>query len=464
MKQSLWNPYLPLKEYIPDGEPHVFDGRVYIFGSHDMGHGTEFCPLDYKVWSAPVEDLSDWKCEGVIYRKEQDPANRDGSHRLYAPDVVRGSDGRYYLYYGLDLMPQISVAVCDTPAGAYQYLGIVHDSDGNILEKNMPYDPAVINEEGRIYLYYGFAPHFPMHGKQEINCPGCSVVELQEDMLTIKEEPKIILPAKKWARGTPFSGHAFFEAASIRRVKDLYYLVYASELGHELCYAKSSSPDRDFEFGGIIISNGDIGYGGRTEKESVWSAGNNHGGMVQIEGQWYIFYHRHTHGTMYSRQGCAERIEISEDGKIHQVEMTSMGLNPCPFPAKGCYPAAIACHLTGKHGTKSPIYGKVLRDVPIVSSEDGDTYLSQIEEGTQIGYKYFFFEGKHRLALTYRGGGGSFLVKITKRTNEVLTEIPLTPVNDWQMAEAVFQTEGKRPLYLEYTGEGTAELKTLKFD
>ena len=102
MKKQAFNPYLPSWEYIPDGEPYVFGGRVYIYGSHDMYNGHVFCLGDYVCWSAPVDNLGDWHYEGVIYRKTQDPLNSDGRMCLYAPDVTIGPDGRYYLYYVLD--------------------------------------------------------------------------------------------------------------------------------------------------------------------------------------------------------------------------------------------------------------------------------------------------------------------------------------------------------------------------
>ena len=130
MKKQAFNPYLPSWEYIPDGEPYVFDGRVYVYGSHDQFNGWVFCQGDYMGWSAPVGDLGDWRCEGVIYEKTQDPLNTDGHMCLYAPDVTKGPDGRYYLYYVLDKVGVVSVAVCDTPAGKYRFLGYVHYQDG----------------------------------------------------------------------------------------------------------------------------------------------------------------------------------------------------------------------------------------------------------------------------------------------------------------------------------------------
>jgi len=68
----------------------------------------------------------------------------------------------------------------------------------------------------------------------------------------------------------------------------------------------------------------------------------NHCGLVEINGQWYIFYHRHTQAIQFSRQGCAEPVTISENGSIAQVEMTSCGLNGGPLPAEGTFSAHIS--------------------------------------------------------------------------------------------------------------------------
>ena len=81
MKKLGFNPYLPSWEYIPDGEPYVFGDRVYVYGSHDRLNAPIFCVNDYVCWSAPVDDLSDWRYEGVIYKKNQDPKNKLGLRR-----------------------------------------------------------------------------------------------------------------------------------------------------------------------------------------------------------------------------------------------------------------------------------------------------------------------------------------------------------------------------------------------
>ena len=100
MKQQAMNPFLPSYEYIPDGEPHIFEGRIYLYGSHDRFDGASFCLNDYVTYSCSVDDLSSWRYEGVIFQKKQDPKpGHSLLSSMFAPDVCKGADGRYYLYY-----------------------------------------------------------------------------------------------------------------------------------------------------------------------------------------------------------------------------------------------------------------------------------------------------------------------------------------------------------------------------
>ena len=156
MKRIL-NPILPSWEYVADGEPHIFGDRVYLFGSHDAFNGKSFCPLDYVLWSAPINDLSDWRKEGVIYRTIQDPMAKKNSF-MQAPDVIEGPDGRFYLYYTLSLDPTMSVAVSDTITGPYEYYGRVKDITGHVIGSSkgdlFQFDPGLFrDDDGRIYLY-----------------------------------------------------------------------------------------------------------------------------------------------------------------------------------------------------------------------------------------------------------------------------------------------------------------------
>ena len=108
----------------------------------------------------------------------------------------------------------------------------------------------------------------------------------------------------------------------------------------------SKEPDRNFEYGGTIVSTGDVGFDGRKEKDRLNVTGTTHGSIEFINGRWYVFYHRLTHASDYSRQACAEPIKINEDSSICQVEISSSGLEAKPLSASGIYPAVIACNIT----------------------------------------------------------------------------------------------------------------------
>ncbi len=463
MKKQGLNPYLPSWEYIPDGEPYVFDGRVYVYGSHDRFNGYAYCLNDYVCWSAPVDDLGNWRYEGVIYKKTDDPLNPDGSMCLYAPDVTKGPDGRYYLFYVLDKVPIVSVAVCDTPAGKYEFYGYVHDAKGNRLGERPgdepQFDPGVLTEGDLTYLYTGFC------GKGDTSRSGPMATVLGPDMLTIVEEPVFIAPSEPYSKGSGYEGHEFFEAPSIRKRGDTYYFVYSSIVFHELCYATSKHPTRDFVYGGVIVSNSDLHIDTyKPASKPMFYGANNHGSIVEINGQWYIFYHRHTNGTNYSRQGCAEPIYFREDGSIPQVEMTSCGLNGRPLAGKGEYATYLACNLFCKEESlytdwtaswMNNQFPKITQD-----GRDGDEeigYIANMKDSATAGFKYFDCKGVKRVKIKARGyASGAFEVK-TSWNGEVLGRIPIVYTNIWkEYAADIAIPDGIQALYFTYTGSGSA--------
>jgi len=464
MKKQGFNPYLPSWEYIPDGEPYVFNDRVYVYGSHDRFNGHVFCLNDYVCWSAPVNDLGDWRYEGVIYKKTDDPLNPDGRMCLYAPDVTRGPDGRYYLYYVLDKVSIVSVAVCDTPAGKYSFLGYVHYADGTQLGKrpgDQPqFDPGVLTESDKTYLYTGFC--LP----KDTTRNGAMATVLGSDMLTVVEKPVFVAPSQPYSKGSGFEGHEFFEASSIRKRGDVYYFVYSSILMHELCYATSKHPTKDFKYQGALVSNNDLHIDSyKPAKKPMYYGGNNHGSMVEINGEWYIFYHRHTNGTSYSRQGCMERLQFQENGFISQVEMTSCGPNGGPLIGRGEYPAYLACNLfckdeavyTSQSAWMDNRYPKITQD-----GKDGDEetgYIANMMNSAVAGFKYFECQGVNRVKIKVRGYcRGNFQVK-TSWDGDVLGTIPVAFTNIWkEYAADIKIPDGKRALYFEFVGEGIASL------
>ena len=292
---------------------------------------------------------------------------------------------------------------------------------------------------------------------------GPVVVELEDDMMTIKHRPKHIFPITY--KGTSFEDHQFFEASSIRKIGEKYYFVYSTFNQHELAYATSDYPDRDFRFGGVIISNGDIGYNGRKPEDRLNMTGNNHGSIECINGKWYIFYHRQTHQNEYSRQACAEQIELLPNGFIPQVQVTSCGLNGKPLVAKGEYPSPICCNLTNGKMTHGRFEGKHL---PHITHCGEEQFISMIAQDTMIGYKYFDFNGKSKFGIEYRGMGdgtsGDLLIRCAT-DGEVIGKIPVTDKKNWEKAEGVFEFPcGKHPLYLFYEGDGSIELKGFYFE
>ncbi|MFC3927758.1 family 43 glycosylhydrolase [Streptococcus caprae] len=485
MKKQVFNPYLPLNEYVPDGEPKVFGERLYIYGSHDCFGSQWYCLNDYVCYSAPINDLSDWRYEGVSYHKTQDPANKSGEMSMFAPDVVQGIDGRYYLYYGLDFLSQVSVAVSNSPSGPFEYYGAVQHADGTIYgsvpSDPFQFDPAVlVDDEQRVWLYTGFAAKDELIEKVEelfgyqLGERGNHVVELESDMLTLKSQPKQIIPNVWDGQGTDFEGHEFYEASSIRKFNGKYYFIYSSFLSHELAYAISDFPDRGFRYGGSLHSNGEFGNpGGRTEPVAYW--GNNHGSIEHVNGKYYVFGHRQTDYTEFSRQGIAE--EISYDpitSRFGFAELTSCGLNGGPLLGKGSYPASIACYLVGPDGAKKSVEveGDEQLYHPCFTQEepDGDEIISQyicnLQSGAWTAYKYFSFESETTISLVIRGEAtGKLLVKFSLE-EEPLAVVDVTSDRDWHKVEGTGKLPiiDKTALYLIFEGSGSLDIKEIVFE
>ena len=479
MKKQAFNPYLPNYEYIPDGEPHVFNDRLYIFGSHDRFGSTFFCDNDYVTWSAPVDDLSDWTYHGIIFRKDQDPLNKEALYPLFAPDVCQGPDGRFYLFYAPCGTKSIGVAVCDTPDGQYEFLGHVQDNEGSLLgmreDDPYPFDPAVfINDDRAVYLYIGFYPdqdydwmeaEFGTNRHQR----GAFAIMLENDMHTIKKDIQKII-----VMGCPQYGHQFFEAPSLRKINDLYYFIYSSINSHELCYSISNSPTGPFRYMGILHDNGDIGLPGVTEKKRHSYTGNNHGSLVEVNGQWYIFGHRQTNYSVFARQGVAEPVTVNPDGSIPQAEMTSSGLNNAPLVPTGRYGSFIACHLTSSKGAlhyldncDTPEFAGIRENHPAFSQDgedrenDPDQYIKNMTNGSTAGFRYFSYVDQLNISVSTRGDSGFMEIRDGLNGN-FLGVIALNPheeFSDSEVITVVIPPVEKLSLYFTYKGSGHVDFR-----
>ena len=462
------NPYLPLWEHVPDGEPRVFEyngeKRLYVYGSHDTEQ-TAYCGRDQVVWSAPLTDLTDWTCHGVCYTAT------NGSI-LYAPDVVQKGD-TFYLYAAENQGGRIVVASSKNPAGPF----------GNPVLTKLGFDPGIlVDDDGRVYAYWGFC--------------SCFCAELEDDMATIKEGTLHKHPIghtfDPWnAENNKFginSHDAFFEASSPRKICGKYVYVYSKryttpvpELGvYEPCngflsYKWSDSPLEGYQDGGDISFNGGEilrlpdGTGQQTYR---W--GNNHGGLVEINGQWYIFYHRQTGTDEFSRQGMIEPVDIAlaRDGKIYigdityvngepvsskPVEMTSSGASVNGIDAHKIISAGYACHI-------SPLHQGYIKAV-YEQAEGVSAPIVNIKDGTTVGFRYLQFGTNSPSSVTLSAKADKPMnvrVRLDSWRGRVIAELE---INSGEVtAPLTAGIIGKRAVYFEFSGEGEAEFDWFTFD
>ena len=465
MQKRVMNPYLPLWEYIPDGEPRIFGDRLYIYGSHDFAGGYHgYCPGDYMSWSAPLDDLSAWECHGVLYPRRETP-DFDEKDAMAAPDVVQGPDGRYYLYYNTNGQKICRVGVSDSPSGPFRYYGDVQTPDGVPYTDFKMFDPGVlVDDDGKVYLFIGFCMPGPVPEQfkgMKSPFPESSMgYRLDSDMRTILEGPVPIIPGGNLTAGTGFEGHGFYEASSPRKINGKYVMVYSAETSHEMAYALADAPLGSYTFAGSLVSSADLGLNGNTEPKMPY--GNVHGSVVQLNGDWYIFYHRQTSGIECARQGCAEKLPIREDGWFGMAEITGCGLNGGPLADEGRYNAAYCCHLTGDHVYKGKMDVRTRRtetDTCIWEETNPEHpewsvhYIANIHSVTEVGFKYFDFHGPKALKLRLRGQGNvGVRVKLDRMEGIGSGETVLA--GDWQeLTVPIAEAQGVHGLYFTFDGD-----------
>ena len=347
------NPLLPSGIYVPDAEAHVWeDGRIYLYGSFDLPGHEGYCSDVYHVYSS--DNLRDWVDHGVSFSLAM---TKDGWAKdlgaLYAPDCAY-RNGLYYLYY---CVPdgRCGVAVSDSPAGPFEDRGPMANVHG--------IDPAVlIDDDGQAWFYWG-------------QFDAVRAARLKDNMLEI--DPSTAVQPLSVAE------HEFHEGSSVKKIGGKYYYLFTDTHRHggratSMGYAVSDFPDRGFRYGGIVIDN----FGC---DPATW---NDHGSLCEFRGQWYVFYHRSTHGGVYSRHVCAEPIQIEADGSIREVKMTS-GL----FSGEETVPAWRAAELSGN----------------VRIAGDGESAfgcaLTGIRNGDRALLRSFSFDGEDGFALSVRCAG-----------------------------------------------------------
>ena len=440
------NPYLPLWEHLPDGEPRVFEDpdnpgkyRIYIIGSHDVRYDS-YCGPDIRIWSAPVEDLNNWRDEGPVFTY-QIGGQWDV---MYAPDLVelKRKDGtkEYYLYpHSRGPHREAMVAKGPTPVGPFTPINLNEDGRRTVPGSILGFDPAVYidyitdpndpdYEIGfRAYGYWGFVRSFAAELDQNTMYslrPGTEIIEFFIPASTsygVLNDPEGTTYPHVYP-GEDSKRFNFFEAASIRKIGNKYVWVYSGYSGPDyglsgtnsaLRYAYGDTLLGPWKSGGVLVDSRSVELNQDGTGLEIYYAGHNtHGSIEFINGQWYAFYHRPPRGFGNARQPMVapihvtwDEVPVAEGGKVtikawdpyskdntwtakageHEytgAEVTSEGFNMYGLDPYRYYSAGIACFLSN-HALQGDAWDIWDDHMPIVGAANGDV----------IGYKYFGFGG-----------------------------------------------------------------------
>ena len=473
------NPYLPLWEHLPDGEPRVFEDpdnpgkwRAYIIGSHDI-HYTQYCGNDIRMWSAPVEDLSQWRDEGPIFSWFV-----DGQwDTMFAPDLVEVKDrttGKktYWLYphsRGWRRVPMVCKG--DRPNGPFTPVNLTPDGRQCLPGSLIDFDPSVFIETitdkkdpdyargFRAYVFYGFQHSTACELDPETMYSQRLGTQLIDPFIPASSRDGKLLDKEGSEYKALYEGQNpldfnFFEASSIRQVGNKYVMVFSGYSGKEyglgntnsaLRYAFGDSPLGPWRSGGVLVdSRGVVPNEDGSHLTTTNAAHNTHGSLQEINGQWYVFYHRPPRGFGNARQAMVAPVKIScdkkkvadggmvrivaydpyvkgnewtakaSDGMVYTgAEVTSEGFQIFGLPPYAYYSAGLACYMAG------PNSNNWMQDNHDVWRNGMD--LFGVTNKGVVGFKYFGFGGLAKDAKGVKAFGG------IQKGDEAKLNIRLTP-------------------------------------
>lgn len=306
--------------YTADPSAHVFDGKVYIYPSHDIDsdvpeddEGGHFNMMDYHVLSqdSPKGGITD---HGVALAVKDVPWAK---RQLWAPDAAY-KDGMYYLYFpakdSADVF-RIGVAASDSPTGPFV-------ADPEPMEGSYSIDPAVFkDDDGSYYMYFGGIwggqlqrwDSNTYHADGELKKPEETaflprIAKLSDDMKSFAEPVKEIQLVDE--DGNLFTekdnDKRFFEAAWVHKYNGKYYFSYSTGDTHYIKYAIGDSPYGPFTYKGTILN-----------PVQGWT---NHHSIVEVDGKWYIYYHDvQLSGKTHLRNIKVTELIHNEDGTIEPI-------------------------------------------------------------------------------------------------------------------------------------------------
>lgn len=467
------NPYLPLWEHLPDGEPRVFEDpdnpgkfRAYIIGSHDVRFGS-YCGADIRMWSAPVEDLSSWRDEGPIFTYQV-----EGKWDvMYAPDLVevkrKNGKKEYYLFpHSRGRNREAMVAKGERPDGPFTPVNLTADGTKTLPGSIMGFDPSVYIEYVtdpddpdykigfRAYGYWGFqrslAAQLDQNTMYSVR-PGTEVIPYFMPAGRRDGSTRDSISYPHIFPGEELGAFNFFEASSIRKVGNKYVTIYSGYSGSEygldmtnstLRYAYGDSPLGPWKSGGVLVdSRAPVLNQDGTRLQTSNAGHNTHGSIEQINGQWYVFYHRSPRGFGNARQAMVAPVHVewdekpvAEGGKVSikgydpyaedniwtakdsrgneykGAEVTSEGFHIFGLDPYQYYSAGFACYLSDV---------RLQQDAWDIWNNHAP--ITNVRSGNIIGYKYFGFGGLDKDKLGLKAFEG------TRKGNNTVFNLFLTP-------------------------------------
>lgn len=391
-------------QFTADPSARVFNGKVYLFPSHDIkapeGKNLRkdwFCMADYHVFSS--ENLSDWTDHGVIVSQDKVPWVDSLSYSMWAPDCVE-RNGKYYFYFPANknaVGPNgrrgfgIGVAIADKPEGPYipqpEPIKGIFGIDPNIL----------IDKDGQAYIYYSMGNIF--------------VAKLKENMLELESEPVAIpdLPSKGLKEG-PW----VFERNGI------YYLTFphVENKTERLEYAMGNSPMGPFKMTGVIMD------------ESPLNCWTNHHSFIEKDGQWYLFYHQNEYSPKFdkNRSACIDSLFFNADGTIQKVTPTFRGVGLTSADKKIDI---------DRYSAKSET-GAAIALIDTVNTFAGWKAILD-KPGSWIQYNSVDFGNKNLKSVQVNAAsksGGTIEIRLNKADGPVLAEVKISKSSDWKVSQA----------------------------
>jgi glycerophosphoryl diester phosphodiesterase len=401
------NPISPMGVYIADPTARVWeDGKLYIYGSRDESTNY-YCSKEYHVMS--TSDLKNWTLHPYSFRNDE---------TLYAPDAWY-KDGQYYLYYDIPNGTEY-VATSDSPTGPFK--------NGVKIEGPQQIDPNIfIDDDGQAYYFWG---QFSAKG-----------AKMNPDLKTLDWSTYVDGIVTE-------ADHYFHEGSFVFKRGEYYYFTYADiSQNHRptsIGYAMSKSPMGPYEYKGIIVNNAGC-------DPKTW---NNHGSIVQFGDQWYVLYHRSTHGSNAMRKACIEPIKFNEDGTIDEVEMTSQGAG-APLDAFKPIHAAQACWMNGNVRIRRMAQNPLKEE------------LGAIRNGDIAAWKYIDFgTGSNKMSIQVKSQlGGEIIVRTDDKEGDILGQFTIPAHTDWTTYETSIKNVSEvHALWLEFKGPETEEKELFRID